>query len=241
MKNIILSTCLIFFTTEILTAQENDSPEMLTWVQDMSGKIEKRLQGALAIQEWGQLLIVLMEVKSDFETIGLTGIQCPGVRVAAEEGRAYANWLNHEKDKGLTACVIRAQEARKSAARMADAALRCQKSMAEDTTKKGRMLTPVLVITEEVSVIEQTLHEALTAPNTHLRLLKLEIAYQLFNDADRLTRSLVKCEDAHYDASDGAHACLLALTAAEQAAMTGHIQEAMAAAKKLNIHVLKCR
>lgn len=241
MKNIILSICLILFTAGLLPAQENDSPEMLTWVRDMSAKMEKRLQDAVTMQEWGQLLIVLMEIKSDFETIGLTGIQCPGVRVAAEEGRAYANWLNHEKDKGLTACVMRAQEARKSAARMAASALRCQESMAKDTTQKGRMLTPVVVIREEVSVIQQILNEALTAPNTHIKLLKLEIAYQLFNDADRLTRNLVKCEDAHYDAADGAHACLLALTASEQGSMTGHIQEAMAAAKKLHAYAVKCQ
>jgi len=235
----------LFFSLSVLSlpAQQADSPEIMDWVQKISVQIDEKLQDALIIHDWGRLLVNLMESNNDFESVSLVGVNCVEVRIAAEEGRSYCNWINtYDKDNDLNACILRAQEARKIAIKMANAARRCK----DEITKladwnNGIILTPAVVIEEEASLLEQTLTAALDAPNTHIRLLKLEAAYRFFNDADRLTRSLVNCEDAHHDASDGAHSCLLALTSRTPKDMEYAIQEALAAAKKLREHARNCQ
>jgi hypothetical protein len=190
-----------------LPLQAHDAPETLAWVERIGVRIDNVLQDAVGSNDHTNLLIKLMECHDEFDAVALAGLHCHEARIAAEMGRHACNWLNSfAKDKDLNACILRAQEAREQALKMASSARSCL-----ETTKTGTGITLADLIRQESAAVRNHLDIAEKAPSHLDYYFQLEQVYRLLNDLAHLTATLSKCEQTHLATANASNECLLAL------------------------------
>jgi hypothetical protein len=224
------------------TAFASDSPETLAWVQRVGAKIENTLEDAVNANDWANLLVKLMEAHDDFDAIALAGLQCQDARIAAELGRNYCNWLNnYTKDKDLNACIVRAQEGRKQAHMMVEAAAVCQNGATTRVAPSEPVNSLSSVVLAETDAIRQHLQKAQNALSHHSCFYQLEQAYRLFVDLGHFSSTLKNCATTHSAASKGANECLLALLSKTEQECALHIAQALDQLQVLEKDANVCR
>jgi hypothetical protein len=207
------------------SAQEGDSQETMEWVKVTATILEERLTNAINVTDEANLLVKLMESSNDFEAVALLGLYCHEARTAAESGRNYCNWLkSFSRDKDLNSLIIRAQEARRQATRMRDAATVCQQKAMLNPPEVTFTLSDI--IRSNAETIEHDITDGLASQNFHILSQKIEHALRGFQDTDLLTARLSNCEAVQKAAQEGSQACISALAAPNWTMVTTYLQQA---------------